>query len=170
MAGGPAATKSARGVSMQFGIAKGGGLSLSPGDVKNKSIQLSGFALVLALAAGCASHKHHSTPGQATISGTVVYPGTLPADASLAVYLVENTEVTGTVEVLANATLDFRNGSPVAYTIRYNPAEVEPSNRYTIGARVTNPAGEVILKSNGYLVLTKGGPSDNVTITLSSPR
>ncbi len=118
----------------------------------------------------CASHKHHSTPGQATISGTVVYPGTLPADATLTVYLVENTEITGAVEVLANATLDFRAGSPVSYSIRYNPAEVEAVNRYTIGARATNPAGEVILKSNGYLVLTKGGPADNVTITMSSAR
>lgn len=170
MACGRGATKSAPSRASAIRDCERGGLVVVSGCVKINFIQRFGLVAAVALAAGCASHKHHSTPGQATISGTVVFPGSLPADASLAVYLVENTDVTGAIEVLANATLDFRAGSPVPYTIRYNPAEVEPSNRYTIAARATNPAGEVILKSNGYLVLTKGGPSDNVTITMSSPR
>ncbi len=138
-------------------------------DVKPSFVQLAVLALAAALPMGCAHHSHSKTP-QATISGKVVFPGTLPGDSSLTVYLVENTEITGAVEVLANATLDFRSGSPVAYKIQYNPAEIESTNRYTLGARATTSAGEVILKSNGYLVLTKGGPSDNVTVTMAPVR
>jgi|GEM_PF-1343124 len=131
-------------------------------------ISIVALTLLAALPLSCASHHHHpKAAADATISGTVTYPGRLPADASLTVYLVENTQITDTVEVLANEVLNFKNGSPVAFKIAYTPAEVETDNRYSLGARATDLNGKVILKSNAYLVLTKGGPSDNVTIVMT---
>jgi uncharacterized lipoprotein YbaY len=64
--------------------------------------------------------------------------------------------------------IDFKQGSPVTYKLTYNPAEVEPENRYSILSRAVAADGQVILKSNAYMVLTKGSPSDNVAITLTS--
>ncbi len=133
--------------------------------------RIASLLLFLALAAlplGCA-HSHHESPN-ATLSGTVTFPGTLPDNASLAVFLVENTQISGTVDVLANDILNFRKGSPVAFTISFDPAEVESENRYSLVARATDRVGRIILKSNGYMVLTRGAPTNNVNITMSPVR
>lgn len=128
---------------------------------------LLGLLIIAALPLGCAHSHHESKIPNATLSGTVTFPGTLPDDASLAVFLVENTQLTGTVDVLANDILNFRKGSPVSFTISFNPAEVESDNRYSLVARATDPVGRVILKSNGYMVLTRGAPTNNVSITMT---
>lgn len=131
---------------------------------------LIGLLILAALPLGCAHSHHDSTTPKATLSGTVTFPGTIPDDASLAVFLVENTLLTGTVDVLANDILNFRKGSPVPFTITFNPAEVETENRYSLVARVTDPVGQVLLKSNGYMVLTRGSPTNNVNITMTPVR
>lgn len=135
--------------------------------------RIASLLLFLALAAlplGCAHSHHESATHKATLSGTVTFPGSIPDDASLAVFLVENTQLTGTVDVLANDILNFRKGSPVSFTISFDPAEVESDNRYSLVARATDPLGRVLLKSNGYMVLTRGAPTNNVSITMTPVR
>lgn len=115
---------------------------------------------------GCAHHNKKPAQGTAVITGTVSYPGVVPAGASLTVHLVENTWTSQMVEVLATDTLNFQDGPPVPYSIIYNPAEVEEENRYSLAARATLPDGRVILRSNAYMVLTRGNPTNNVNIQM----
>lgn len=102
--------------------------------------------------------------------GKVLFDQVIPSNARLSVFLVENTDLGYAVEVLGNVTLNFAGGSPVPFALAYNPSEVEPENRYTLVARATTADGRVLMKSNGYLVLTRGGPSDNINLTLQSVR
>ncbi len=142
--------------------------------LKTSLLALTTVILATALPLGCASrsssHDHSASAGEAVMHGNVIFNQAIPSNARLSVFLVENTDLGNTVEVLGNVTLSFAGGSPAPFSLAYNPSEVEPENRYTLVARVTTGDGRVLMKSNGYLVLTRGGPSDHVDLTLMPAR
>jgi len=124
--------------------------------------------LLVALPLGCAtSSGEHPHAGRASISGVLKWDSSapLPADAEAAVYLINNTWISETVDVIDSQTISPLGRPPVPFTLHYDPASIDQSQRYTIGARVY-VNGKVLYQTRGALVLTKGGPSDHVELGL----
>jgi uncharacterized lipoprotein YbaY len=126
--------------------------------------------LLLALPLGCAtSSGEHTHAGSASIRGVLKWDSTtpLPADAEAAVYLINNTWISETVDVMDSQTISPVGRPPIPFTLHYDPESIDQNQRYTIGARLY-VNGKVLYQTRGALVLTKGGPSDHVELTLHS--
>lgn len=124
------------------------------------------MTLLCGLMLGCA----HSKPKvvQATLRGTVVFPGSMPADSILRIHLIESVSRRATTHILAVDQLNFSGGSPVAFSLRYNAAGVRPENEYTLVAKAVREAnGVLFMESKPLRVLTPGSPTNGLTLLLA---
>lgn len=124
------------------------------------------MTLLCGLMLGCAHSKAKVV--QATLRGTVVFPGPLPADSVLRIHLIETVSRMATTNILAVDQLNFLGGSPVAFSVRYNAAGIRPENEYTLVAKAMREAnGMPFMESKTLRVLTPGGPTNGLTLLLA---
>jgi putative lipoprotein len=100
-----------------------------------------------------------------TISGNVTYSEriTLPATARVTVQLVE-TFGTST-RVLAEQAFDTQGRQvPFPFQLTFNPVGINPSNTYTVQARITN-GGQTIYTSTQYPVITNRVTNVEIRVT-----
>jgi len=124
------------------------------------------MTLLCGLMLGCAHSKAKVV--QATLRGTVVFPGSIPADSILRIHLIETVSRPATTNILAVDQLNFSGGSPVAFSVRYNAAGVRPENGYTLVAKAVREAnGVLFMESQSLRVLTPGSPTNGLTLLLA---
>lgn len=121
------------------------------------------MTLLCGLMLGCAHSKAKVV--QAKHRGTVVFPGSIPADSVLRIHLIETVSRPATTNILAVDQLDFSGGSPVAFSVRYNAAGVRPENGYTLVAKAVREAnGVLFMESQSLKVLSPGSPTNGLTL------
>lgn len=123
----------------------------------------SGLLLLAALAAGCSTATKTST---ATLSGTIVYREriALPPGARVGVYLIENTRVDQPVKMLTDKVFVPKGQVPITWSLDYDPSQINPENRYSVGARIL-VNGQTWMDSQAqHLVITQGAPSSGIEI------
>ena len=132
-------------------------------------IRNAAMALLFGLILGCAHSKTKAT--QATLRGTVAYPGTMPADSILRLYLFETVPAPASTNIIALDQLNFEGGSPVAFSVRYNAAAIRPRNGYMLVAKAMREAdGMVLMESKGLRVLDAGSPTNGLVLVMSTAR
>ncbi|MFZ9854443.1 MAG: YbaY family lipoprotein [Limisphaerales bacterium] len=124
------------------------------------------IALLFGLMLGCAHSRNKVT--QAALRGSVTFRGTLPADSTLRIHLIETIPTPASTNILAVDQLNFEGGSPVAFSIRYNAARIRSENSYTLIAKASREAdGMLIMKSDALRVLTPGSPTNGIVLVLA---
>ena len=132
-------------------------------------IRTAAIALLSGLLLGC-SHSGNKVK-QATLRGTVAFRGTLPADSVLRIYLIETIPTPASTNILAVDQLNVEGGSPVAFSVRYNAAGVRSEHTYTLHAKATREAdGTVLMKSDDLRVLTPGGQTNGLAISMAAAK
>jgi putative lipoprotein len=106
-----------------------------------------------------------------TITGTVTTAGgeAFPAGSILEVQLVDATlEDTEAVKIGEEIITD-PGEVPVEFSIPYNPEVIVAENTYTIQARVTDTADNLLyVTTTSYPVITGGNPDDDIEVVVDA--
>jgi uncharacterized lipoprotein YbaY len=101
------------------------------------------------------------------VTGTLTYrePHELSAEAIAAVALVRGSALPSEDTIVATEVYDSIGQVPVGFELEFDPADIDPTERYTIQATIID-GDDAWVTTTGVEVLTDGAPSD-VDITLS---
>jgi uncharacterized lipoprotein YbaY len=103
------------------------------------------------------------------LNGTVAYRQriALPPNAIVEVSLQDVSKMDAPAEVLDS--LKFPSAGrqvPIPFTLRYDPAQIDERNTYTVSARITVDGALMWISKTRNPVLTRGAPADDVVIML----
>lgn len=103
------------------------------------------------------------TAKSATVTGSVTYRqrSALPANAIISVSLLDVSRQDVAAEVLASETIKTDGRQvPIPFTLTYDPDRIQPTNTYSVRARIL--VGEQLLftSTSAYQVITQGRPSN----------
>ena len=97
-----------------------------------------------------------------TLSGTVAYRErmALPPDARLAVALRDVSRM----DVAAPAIAEVERATdgaqvPLAFTLEYDPARINPRGRYAVSARISDGSGRLLWTTDSHIALPPAGQS-----------
>jgi putative lipoprotein len=107
------------------------------------------------------------TTAQSVITGTVTYRnrGALPPSAVLEVALQDVSLADVPAKVISAQTIEVGGKQQLfAYELKYDPAQIDPKNTYSVSARIT--VGNELLFTSDTMnpVLTRGAPLTGVEI------
>jgi putative lipoprotein len=127
--------------------------------VRTQYSGLVAFALLAALAAGCAEPK--AQRGPATLTGTITYREriALPPAAHVEIQLVDATDPDVTSPLIAERLIDAPGQVPIAFSLAYDPATLKASRTYALRVRIR--VGDDVWFASPFdlRVLTGGNPS-----------
>jgi len=104
-----------------------------------------------------------------TLSGEVTYRQrvALPAGAVVTVTLNDVSLADAPATTLATATITTQGENvPIPFTLTYDPARIVEKHSYAVSARITIDGKLSWITATRHGVLTRGQPSDAVTIVL----
>ena len=115
------------------------------------------FAL---LAAGCAAPASPAGAPEAAIQGSVTYLQriALTEGAVLEVVLLESAGADGPARAVAETAMDSPGQVPIAFTLPYDPASIDPARAYSLSARIED-GGRAFVTPEPVPVLTGGAPA-----------
>lgn len=91
----------------------------------------------------------------------------LPPDAVVRVIIQDVSQAEGTPKSFADEEIPAKGHQvPIKFAVKYDPAAIDPTHRYTIRAKITSGGRLMFTSTNTYPVLTQGAPTDNVDIDL----
>ncbi|MGE5414878.1 MAG: YbaY family lipoprotein [Syntrophomonadaceae bacterium] len=96
----------------------------------------------------------------ATLSGTIVYRqrSALTPEAVVQVELREAPPPGGEAVVVARRVIERPGQVPIAFSLSYDPAAIDPSRAYTVSARITDRGQLQFVTEAPIAVLTRGAP------------
>jgi uncharacterized lipoprotein YbaY len=113
--------------------------------------------------------KPTATPGPAsgTVTGTLVYrePAKLSAAAEAIIALVDEGNGSS-VAVLASQVITNPGQQPIAFSVDYKTADVDPAKTYTIRGAVVD-GDNAWVSATGVPVITEGAPVSGVVVPLT---
>jgi putative lipoprotein len=103
-----------------------------------------------------------------SVEGTATYeePATLPSDAVFEATLEDVSRADAPSQKLGQTRLEQPGASPLHFSIRYNPAQVQPNHVYAVRARITSSGRLIFTTDQRYQVLTLGHGSEIGSMTL----
>jgi putative lipoprotein len=107
----------------------------------------------------------------ATVSGEVSYLAriAMPPKSTLTVRLQDVSRADAPAVDLGKQVITDAAGVPVAFAVRYNPAEVRPEGVYVISATLEADGRVMFRTTEQFRVITKGFPERGVTVTMRGP-
>lgn len=130
------------------------------------------LALVAALA-GCQTPTTGSTSvpstssEQVTLSGNAAYREriALPPDARLTVRISDVSRMDVAAPVIAETTVASEGRQvPLPFSLSYDRAKIDPRGRYSVSARITDAAGQLLWITDTHTDLPAPGQSVNLTL------
>jgi putative lipoprotein len=107
------------------------------------------------------------TTSQSVITGTVTYRNrsALPSTAVIEVTLQDISLADAPAKVISMQQIEA-GGKPVPfpYALKYDPAQIDPKNTYSVSARITEGNELLFISDTVYPVLTRGAPMTGVDI------
>ncbi|HUV92672.1 MAG TPA: YbaY family lipoprotein [Anaerolineales bacterium] len=97
----------------------------------------------------------------AAVTGTVTYLQriALPDDAVVEVKLLDVSLADAEAVTISEQTIANPGQVPIPFELLYDPQDIDPRNTYSVQARITNGAGDLIfINTSAFLVLTQGNP------------
>ena len=133
---------------------------------------LLGVVLAFTLVAcGQDSAPSHTAESLKLLTGQVSYEGSIdpPAGSVLTVILADvSLQDVASVELARDELTDLAQG-PYLFTLRYDPQQINPSMSYAVRAQIRHPEqGLLWTTTQHYGVLTRGQPSDQLSLKLSA--
>lgn len=120
---------------------------------------------------GCANlceAQSPAAPGPGPmITGTLTYMArmALPPDAAIDVRLEDVSRADAPAKLVAENIFALgQNQVPVPFQLPYNPAEIQPSHRYSVRANITVDGNLLFTTTQLYPVLTNGASTDVVLL------
>jgi putative lipoprotein len=101
-------------------------------------------------------------PMQDAVTGTVTYllRMALPEQATIQVQLMDVSRTDAPATVVAKETFELGKAQvPVPFTLKFNPAKIDPKHSYSISARVLLGSELKFASDKAYPVLTQGNPA-----------
>jgi putative lipoprotein len=130
------------------------------------------WALAALLLAGCASVDEAPVPPSATVTGTVTYRLriALPAEAVVRVSLTEISGTDAPAILVARTTIPTHGRQPpIAFSLPYDPARLDPRARYAVDARIEVEGRLLFIATQRYPVITGGHPARDIEIAVEPP-
>jgi uncharacterized lipoprotein YbaY len=107
---------------------------------------------------------------QTAVTGTVTYREriALPPDAVVRVQLEDTSRADAPAVVIGEQVIDpMGRQVPIPFSIGYDPAQINPSGRYTLRARIENAAGDLLwTNTQAYPVITGGNPTSDIEVVV----
>jgi putative lipoprotein len=107
------------------------------------------------------------TTSQSVITGTVAYRNrsALPSTAVVEVTLQDISLADAPAKVISTQRIEAGGRQPpFPYELSYDPAQIDPRNTYSVGARITDGNTLLFINDTVYPVLTRGAPMTGVDI------
>ncbi len=103
---------------------------------------------------------------QATVSGTVIYYERilLPPTAQVIVQLRDVSRADAAANVLAEQIIDGRAGPPYAFSLSYDPAQIQDNLTYVVWAEIRDGDRLLFTTTESHPVITMGNPTSDVEI------
>lgn len=123
------------------------------------------FTLLLLAAPGLASAQ-----GAAAVSGTLTYRErvALPANAVVTVQIAR-VAASGAPQVVAEQRFTTNGAQPpFRFSLPYDPARIDANSSYTVQANITVGGQTRFATNTLYPVITRGNPTQNVSMTLAT--
>jgi uncharacterized lipoprotein YbaY len=107
--------------------------------------------------------------GPAAVTGTLTYREriALPPDATATVVLADVSRADAPAITLAEQTISPAGQVPISFRLEYDPAAIDPRNRYVVRGTITAGGQLLFTTAQAYPVITQGAPSD-VEVVLQS--
>jgi len=135
--------------------------------VRDASIFASSLIPILAMLTACETLPRAETAAMqpapdsnVTLSGTVFYREriALPADARLAVRTSDVSLMDVAAPVIAEIEIATEGRQvPLAFSLNYNAARIDPRGRYAVSARITEGGGRLIWTTDTHVDLPPPG-------------
>ncbi|UCH36098.1 MAG: YbaY family lipoprotein [Armatimonadota bacterium] len=111
-------------------------------------------AALFAAAYGCSESA-------ATVSGTVTYREriALTPNAVLEVALVDVSRADAPAEVIGRQVIESPGQVPIAFSIEYDPADIQANHTYAVEARIREGDDLRWVSTEAYLVITRDRPT-----------
>jgi uncharacterized lipoprotein YbaY len=123
--------------------------------------------LVLSIAAIGLLATVPASAQSAAVTGTVTYlqRSALPPDAVITVQLADVSKADAPAQIISTQTIESGgNQVPFAYTLPYDPAQIDERYDYAVSARIESAGKLLFINTQRYAVITKGNPTENVEI------
>jgi putative lipoprotein len=107
--------------------------------------------------------------GAGTVSGTVSYRQriALPNNAVVTIQLLDVSRADAAAVVIAEQKLTTNGAQvPIPFSVAYQPTQIQTNGTYAIQATITVDGQRRFINDKQYNVITRGGPTANVAITL----
>ena len=103
---------------------------------------------------------------QATLEGTVWYRqrSALPEDAVVEVRLLDVSRADAPATVLARTQIVPTTQVPIAFTLHYDAAQIQPAHSYALQAKILLGDALLFISTERYEVLTRNAPSSGVQV------
>ena len=103
---------------------------------------------------------------QATLEGTVWYRqrSALPEDAVVEVRLLDVSLADAPATVLARTQIVPTTQVPIAFTLHYDAAQIQPAHSYALQAKILHGDALLFISTERYEVLTRNAPSSGVQV------
>jgi len=134
-------------------------------------VRLFGF-LIACLVCLPACQTGGSNSGPSSVTGTVTYREriALPPNSTIEVRLLDVTEAGKPATVIAEQVIDGPGSVPVKFSLRFNPARIDPDHRYNVSARIINGGMLLWMSDASNPVITQGHPTTaNVLVVRATP-
>jgi uncharacterized lipoprotein YbaY len=106
---------------------------------------------------------------QGVITGTVTYRNrsALPPTAVIEVTLQDISLADAPAKVIGSQKIEAGGKQPpFPYELKYDPAQIDPKNTYSVSARITDGNELLFISDTVYPVLTRGAPMTDVNINV----
>jgi putative lipoprotein len=106
------------------------------------------------------------TTSQSVITGTVAYRNrsALPSTAVVEVTLQDISLADAPAKVISTQRIEAGGRQPPFLRTVHDPAQIDPRNTYSVGARITDGNTLLFINDTVYPVLTRGAPMTGVDI------
>lgn len=145
-------------------------MQLSPRKRVVSSITLMSLAVLVLGACVPATQLTGTAPATAAVTGTVTYRqrSALPPGAVVTVQLQDVSLADAPSKLLGEQQIAMDGNSvPVAYSVAYDPASIDPRNTYSVAARITTADGKLLFISDTTIpVITRDNPTQDVEIVV----
>ena len=106
--------------------------------------------------------------GGAAVTGEVVYAQriALPEDAIVTVQIQDTSLADAPAKVIGEQVIETNGRQvPIPYSVSYDPDVIDERFTYTMSARITNGAGDLLwINDTAIPVITQGNPTEGVVI------
>src|SRR5262249_49887823 len=126
-----------------------------------RQVLMSASRTLVTLAMGLVMSGLASGASAQIVTGTATYRErmALPVGATFEATLEDVSRADASAEVIGRSRIDSPSNPPYKFSIKYDPATINPQHRYHVRARITFKDDLLFTSDQAYPVITGGNPN-----------